>query len=339
MCIIACKPAGIKLPTWSIIENMWYSNPDGAGLAFYNPKTHKVRIEKGFMSLSDFEDKLNELDKQFNLQKLAVIMHFRIATHGGITRSNCHPFPISDNTAVLGKPFLETRIGVAHNGIIDITPRSKDISDTMEYIASQLSQLVKFCPQFYKNKHAMQMIKNAIGSKMAFITPENRIYTIGDFTEDEGILYSNASYKGWGRYRNGKFGCYGWDDDYGYGSYWDSYEYDTKSKCYVLKKGGTKSTEPDEEDAKMRMLMDLYPYGSTVTDGNTTLEGGEFYLDKEGRVWEYDCEGDACLLLTDVWACNEDGIRIPYVEKEAELMPCYPEYYGIALFDEEVSDR
>ena len=34
MCIIAIKPAGVKLPADTTLENCWYNNPDGAGFMY-----------------------------------------------------------------------------------------------------------------------------------------------------------------------------------------------------------------------------------------------------------------------------------------------------------------
>lgn len=32
MCVIAAKPAGVKMPTREQMEVMWFNNPDGAGI-------------------------------------------------------------------------------------------------------------------------------------------------------------------------------------------------------------------------------------------------------------------------------------------------------------------
>ena len=156
-------------------------------------ENNRVRIHKGFMTLKDFNDFLEELGNRLNLKETPVVMHFRITTHGGTKPENCHPFPISDNVNTLKKLQFVTDIGVAHNGIIhSVTPRT-GISDTMEYIASQLVYIKKSNQKFYKDKNMIQLIENAIGSKMAFLTASGEIYTIGHFEEENGILYSNTN--------------------------------------------------------------------------------------------------------------------------------------------------
>lgn len=192
MCIIAAKAAGVDFPSDQTIENMWFKNPDGAG--FMYAKGGKVHIEKGFMNYLDFLDRIDTLSDEIDLKKTAMVLHFRITTHGGTCAENCHPFPISDSIGMLKKLKLTTDIGVAHNGIIDITT-PKDISDTQMYIMKQLAPLKKGAPDFLKNKHLLQMVHNAIESKMAFLDGKGNLTTIGDFIEDNGIMYSNSSYK------------------------------------------------------------------------------------------------------------------------------------------------
>lgn len=146
MCIICAKPANVKFPSEETIKNMWDANSDGAGLMYV--KDGKVRIEKGFMTYKSFTAKLDELRKTLDLVKTPVVMHFRITTHGGTCAANTHPFPVTDSIARLKQTNVTTTLGVAHNGIIPITPR-KGISDTMEYIATQLSPLTRALPDWY----------------------------------------------------------------------------------------------------------------------------------------------------------------------------------------------
>ena len=61
MCIIAAKPAGVKMPDPETIRRMWYANHDGAGFMYAHDG--KVKIEKGFMRLTDFESALKRIEK------------------------------------------------------------------------------------------------------------------------------------------------------------------------------------------------------------------------------------------------------------------------------------
>lgn len=281
MCIIAAKPAGVAMPSRDTIRTMWDGNRDGAGLMYL--EGGKVTIEKGFMTYKSFAKKLDQLEKRLDLTRTPVVMHFRITTHGGTKPENCHPFPITDSIGALKKLTSRTDIGVAHNGIIHIIPRS-GISDTMEYIASQLAPLKRAMPRFYENKNAMLLVKNAIDSKMAFLTKEGNIYTVGDFVTDKGVLYSNRSYiKSSLRYRDlGSWNCYAdfeddWDDFPGIG-------YD---------------------DVKCLMWLDETDY--LKSEDGSLIEGLDFLIDESGKVYEYDYNSDAAFLVEGMTAYTEAG--------------------------------
>ena len=281
MCIIAAKPAGVAMPSRDTIRTMWDGNRDGAGLMYLDGG--KVTIEKGFMTYKSFAKKLDQLEKRLDLTRTPVVMHFRITTHGGTNPENCHPFPITDSIGALKKLTSRTDVGVAHNGIIHIIPRS-GISDTMEYIASQLAPLKRALPRFYENKNAMLLVKNAIDSKMAFLTKEGKIYTIGDFVTDNGVLYSNRSYiKSSLRYRDlGSWNCYAdFEDDWG----------DFQGIGY--------------DDVKCLMWLDESDY--LKSEDGSLIEGLDFLIDESGKVYEYDYNSDAAFLVEGMTAYTEAG--------------------------------
>ena len=281
MCIIAAKPAGVAMPSRDTIRTMWDGNRDGAGLMYL--EGGKVTIEKGFMTYKSFAKKLDQLEKRLDLTRTPVVMHFRITTHGGTKPENCHPFPITDSIGALKKLTSRTDVGVAHNGIIHIIPRS-GISDTMEYIASQLAPLKRALPRFYENKNAMLLVKNAIDSKMAFLTKEGKIYTVGDFVTDKGVLYSNRSYiKSSLRYRDlGSWNCYAdFEDDWG----------DFQGIGY--------------DDVKCLMWLDETDY--LKSEDGSLIEGLDFLIDESGKVYEYDYNSDAAFLVEGMTAYTEAG--------------------------------
>lgn len=288
MCIIAAKPAGIKMPDAETIRAMWDNNRDGAGLMYADKG--KVRIEKGFMTFQAFEDALTKLSQQLDLTATPIVMHFRIRTHGGTVAECTHPFPITDSVGALKKLVTSSDIGVAHNGIIHSVQPRRGISDTMEYIATQLAPLKRAVPTFYKNKHLQLLIKNAIESKMVFLTKDGGIYTIGDFLEDGGILYSNGSYKSC-NFRTSGWSCYGggWSLDYDF--------------C----KG--------EETVKSLCWLET---GDYVNMDGELLEGWDFLLDEKNQVWVYDYEEDRAELCPGATAHNAAGLPAKYNPDNAE---------------------
>lgn len=240
MCIIAVKDKGVKFPEYDIMEECFFNNPDGAG--YMVAGNGKVEIHKGFMTFQEFYQEIKTVPDD-----LPVIMHFRIGTHGGNIPQNTHPFPVKQSLKALKNTDINCKIGVAHNGIIGgVYPRS-GISDTMEYIYTRLYPAFKAVPDFLNIPALRDMLEGDISSKMAFLDSTGKITLIGDFIEDNGIYYSNSTYKPfkWKRYSY-------FDDDYYNGKYsnyyWDSSEcmykkIDTKKKKSASKKQKNKKSK------------------------------------------------------------------------------------------------
>lgn len=301
MCIIAAKPAGIPMPDHDTLNLMWTNNPDGAGLMYVD--NGHVIIEKGYMKWKDFRKAIDRLSKRLDLKRTPVVMHFRIATHGGVNKECCHPFPVTDSIGALKKLKASVDLGVAHNGIINSVNPRKGCSDTMEYIATQLAPLKRAMPRFYDNKHARLLVQNAIDSKMAFLTQDGRIFTIGDFVTDNGVLYSNRTYRDMG-YRSLYWGCYGWDEgvsDDDWNRYYPGY---SKTK-----------SDPKPMYKDLCWLGDGY-----ITYLGEMHEGYEFMIDREGGVWQYDYGKDAATPVDGAQAFTPAGTPARFDEEDADCV-------------------
>ena len=311
MCIICAKPAKTAFPDAETIRIMWHRNPDGAGIMY--ARDGKVCIEKGFMKLSDFENHLDKLRKSVDLNKTAVVMHFRITTHGGTTPANTHPFPVTDSITRLQATRTCSTVGVAHNGIIrSVSPR-KGISDTMEYIATQLAPLSRALPDWYHNCGALTLVQNAIDSKLAVLTGAGEIITVGDFETENGIMYSNGSFRSYGgRYAN--ISMYDWDYDWE-ASAFEAYVKNTAKT--TAKKGKKKKGKKAEsinifKQPLMRLVMaDEGAYVRDEKNGYIT-EGLDFLLDSNNGVWVYDIALDACMKMPGHTAYTAQGAVMRY---------------------------
>lgn len=206
MCIIIVKKAGIKFPDNEILKNCWDANSDGAG--YMIPKNGDVDIRKGFMKFNHMMDSLNSIP---NKDDIPMILHFRITTHGGTSKANTHPFPVSSNEKLLRSTRVKTNLGVAHNGIITIDNDLK-LSDTMQFIKDELSLFHVIKPSWYKDIKSLDYIGKRIGSKLAIMDSKGYISTVGEFYDEDGILYSNYSYLG--------YTTYGWSNIEGYTYAW-----------------------------------------------------------------------------------------------------------------------
>lgn len=193
MCIIAIKPRGVKLPDDATLRRMFDHNPHGAGFMF--PHNGLVEIRKGFMTYDGFRQALSNVLDRLG-EDTPLVMHFRITTHGGTCPENTHPFPLTNDITDMHRLSTHAKIGVAHNGIIRITPRANDISDTMEYIASVVFPIWRKNHRFFKTQRIMNGIRDTInGSRMCFMTGDGEIYRVGSWTQDGGCWYSNDSFR------------------------------------------------------------------------------------------------------------------------------------------------
>ena len=249
------------MPANKTIENMWHNNSDGAG--FMYAKGGTVHVEKGFMKLKNLKAALKQLEKKVDVTNTPIVLHFRITTHGGTSPGNTHPFPVVEKLPLLQMTKSKAPLAVAHNGIINIKPSKEDISDTMEYILTQLAPLYQLKKDFYKHEAGKKLIYNAIKSKMAFLDGEGRIETIGDFLEVDGILYSNASYKARTLYHK-------WD-------FWEDYSFQWYGSDH-----GKYMTWLTEDD------------GYIISNGDI-LEADCYLADKEGNLYKYDLESDSAV--------------------------------------------
>lgn len=184
MCIILVKPENEKLPSKSILENCFDSNPDGAG--FMYAENGQVHISKGFMKLKTLSQALENVDLS-----LTMVIHFRIATAGGISQHNCHPFPLSDDVHNLKSLNIDSDIGIAHNGIISIQEEAK-LSDTQTFIKNVLFPLKD---QIDLEPFQKMISMSANSGKFAIMKNNGNVILLGNFIKDEGIYYSNTSYK------------------------------------------------------------------------------------------------------------------------------------------------
>ena len=218
MCIAVYKPMGEQFPSKTTFKTMFANNPDGCGFMFADGQ--KVVIKKGFMSFGGFWKAFRPYRDQTDR---AFVFHFRIATHGGINRAMCQPFPYTDSVRELKRLDTRAPLGIAHNGIIPMTTDARKISDTALFIKKYLTRIVR-TPHNIKPVD-LDIIDACIDSKMILLQPDGHAYLIGKFTNDNGVYYSNASYKYKYTYSFKK--PYSYDLDSYNDEYWKLYGYNS----------------------------------------------------------------------------------------------------------------
>ena len=214
MCIIVAKKKGVKMPSKNILETCFNNNSDGAGLMYV--QNGQVIIDKGYMDFKSFYKRLQKLERRLgDLTNKSIVMHFRIGTQGANDKATTHPFPISKDITQLKATYVKTDVGMVHNGIISKFNYDKTISDTQLFIKDFVSVIKNLKKDFYTDSSVMQLLKGEIGSsKLCFLDKNENLYYIGEKFVDNGIVYSNTTYKSY-YYKTPSY-RYAYDYDYDY---------------------------------------------------------------------------------------------------------------------------
>lgn len=175
MCILIYKPKDSSLPV-DAIKEAFKTNGDGAG--FITPVTKKeFFFSKGFMT----DKELLKALKPFKSCELAI--HLRMATHGKVSKENCHPFVIAKTK----KPILQGRSAslLMHNGVL-AAYGDRENSDSWHFAREALSSLAP---------HARVRLLDQIQGKF-ILAQSGRLLLIGlDKDAENGCYFSNKSYK------------------------------------------------------------------------------------------------------------------------------------------------
>ena len=193
MCIICVSKSGVRQPTVTELNTMFRNNPDGAG---YMVARHgMVSISKGYMDFGEF---LNAVRREHFTERDSVVYHFRISTQAGVNPEMTHPFPLSNRLERMEKLDTTCRIGVAHNGVIRLTadPDNRRYSDTALFITQYMRVLIQRREDL-RDRRVLDTVWNLAQSKFAIMDGGGYVATVGEFLNQDGLLFSNASYMGW----------------------------------------------------------------------------------------------------------------------------------------------
>lgn len=278
MCIIVAKRRGFDLPMGDTLDVCFDSNPHGAGFMYVLDGS--VKIEKGFMNVDSFIKRLTQLDSEIGLKDRNVVMHFRISTSGLVDQGNCHPYPVTTNDSLLRELSVETNLGMVHNGVISkhIPPTDSVFNDTQMFIKNYVSAMHLKDSEFLNKEENLTLLELEAGSKLCFLDTNDNMFTVGNFIEEDGILYSNDSYIPWD-----------------YAMAWEYWE-NTSSYCDILDIEGEKL--PDE--SFFHMLDNNYVLGTGVaidSDGNTHDCGGTLCVDPYNNMFRIDYKNNSFTYL------------------------------------------
>lgn len=174
MCIAILKTKEATI-TDEVLRTCYNNNKDGCGFAYCENKT--VYIKK-FMNFDRFLEEYKKVEGKSNM-----LIHFRIATHGGVNVDNCHPFILNDRMALI------------HNGIIAGYGDKTNKSDTRDFIDKVIGNISH---RMWRNPSFRELVGNAIGySKFCILDTDDNYYIINEHKGEwvDGVWYSNTSYK------------------------------------------------------------------------------------------------------------------------------------------------
>lgn len=182
MCLAIFKPAGVEMKE-DYLHSGWVHNSDGGGFAFI--KDGKVEVSKGYTTWKDFWDAYQEAEFMFSDSPF--LIHFRIRSQGDRSVENTHPFVIEGGIGAL-----------IHNGTLVGTGSvyGTGKSDTALFVEKFGRALT-----FENVEENLKGLENAIGpgNKFAILYPDGRHHIVNKMrgTEEDGVWYSNQSYKPW----------------------------------------------------------------------------------------------------------------------------------------------
>lgn len=314
MCIIVSKNAGIKMPSMETLRTCFNNNPDGAG--FMLADGNAVYGFKGLMTFDEFKSELKKAEKRFgSLNKLPVVMHFRISTHGSVIGGNTHPFPLKGGYREMRKTEWVADQGFAHNGIIyqtskDIDIKKHNVSDTMVFAKKYINPIAKYA-NIANDTALLDMLYDVADSKLCFLTKKGKLATRGYFIERDGVLYSNTSFE---ESRHSKH----WNSGWGY----YSYDYDWNASSTTSKNTSFRISDFDIADYTEELADDLgyyaLPAGSVIFFWDGTChccsKDDELWFDDASNLYRFDKEAyDFYLYATAdeyqelTFACEEES--------------------------------
>lgn len=175
MCVIIQINAGVELEE-AVLKRCYDKNPDGWGIMY--PIGGKVDIIKSLGTFEEFLDTFAAIPADVNRA-----VHFRIATHGGVTLDNCHPFWVGENIAMM------------HNGIIQTEIVDADRSDSYNFAEHVIKPILDLAPAYYETPNFLKLMETLTkGSRLLFMNGkgEIKLTAVENWTEKHDCMFSNG---------------------------------------------------------------------------------------------------------------------------------------------------
>jgi len=191
MCVIAVSPVGEKV-SQEVFARMWRANDDGFGMMYRTREG--VAIVKGLLDMEEAWEQYAMLP-----EGVPHVLHFRLATHGGVKPELTHPFVVHEESPIMRVGVSERPV-LAHNGVWSLHAlREKElrlkgpVSDT-RVLAAWLGRLAKERPiREVLEKHYYEVLS---AGRVVVVDPATwRLYLVGHWIREGSLLFSNQSFR------------------------------------------------------------------------------------------------------------------------------------------------
>ncbi len=187
MCVICLIPADKSIEQ-SEFDSMMSHNPDGFGLMYFDKGN--LTSSKLYIPMFSKQKQIAWELAQRAMEKAqksgsALALHFRIATHGEVSKANSHPFEIAKGYKLM------------HNGILS-GYGSKEKSDSLAY-AEKLGRMHRRYPGILEDNDFLEMVQEEVGSynKIVIARSKNQDFCILNREKGskiDGVWYSNLNH-------------------------------------------------------------------------------------------------------------------------------------------------
>lgn len=221
MCLIVVKPKNTALVNKEYLKNGAENNSDGLGIAYVKDNSNQVNIKKDFKNV---EELIKFVEENIKIED-ALMVHFRMATHGLKDEGNRHPFPITKNINSLRELNVICNLAVAHNGVISEYNKDKKLSDTQKFTLDILAE--EPIKNNLHNPAIIKLIQEFIGlDRLAILNQKGHFTIIGNWEKEEEHLFSNTGYK---KYRTNFYNANFFHGSHYNTSHYNTSKYDTKN--------------------------------------------------------------------------------------------------------------
>lgn len=150
------------------LKSAWGVNPHGAGIIIPDKKP---KIIKGIMNYDDLARELKGIPN-----KLSILVHLRMATHGEISKHNTHPFAVDSSTALM------------HNGILHglgISGTKRNSMSDSKHLSLILSRL--------RHDDRLSLL-SALSGRFALVC-RDKVHLLGGFEKLHSVYMSNSHWR------------------------------------------------------------------------------------------------------------------------------------------------